>query len=72
MSAESVSRAFEPEFFDDRAIAQRTGMSRVWFQQARASGDGPPYFRCGRRRLYRWSEVVAWLESHRDSGKVSR
>jgi predicted DNA-binding transcriptional regulator AlpA len=34
----------------------------------RQNGDGPPYIRAGGRRiLYRWSDVLEWLDQRRYS-----
>lgn len=53
------------EFLDDRELARRTPISRVQFQVWRARGGGPPYRKIGRRCIYLWSEVVAWIDSQR-------
>jgi hypothetical protein len=55
----------EPEYVDDRTLTARTSISRVCWQTWRARGVGPAYYKVGRRCLYRWSEVSAWLESKR-------
>ena len=39
-------------------------LSRSTLAKWRASGEGPPYHRCGRRLIYYFkSEIDAWLES---------
>jgi len=57
------------DFVDDRALAKRTPIARVTWQTWRRVGEGPPVYRIGTgkrsRCLYRWSEVVEWLEQHR-------
>ena len=63
-SGEAVAPA--SDWVDDRDLAAEGGrltpLSRVWWQQLRARGEGPRYYRVGGRRiLYRWSEVQAWL-----------
>lgn len=60
-----------PEYVDDRTLAARTSISRVTWQTWRARGEGPPYHKVGRRCLYRWAEVSAWLESKRVEPKAS-
>lgn len=57
-----------PDYVDDRALEERTPLSRSWYQQARIRGSGPPWIKVGRRALYRWADVVAWLESQRVGG----
>ena len=52
----------EPDFVDDRQLAERTPIKRETWQQWRMRGDGPRFFRVGRRVLYRWSEVADWIE----------
>lgn len=58
----------DPIYVDDRELARRTPIRRITWQTWRRQGTGPPFYKLGRRCLYRWSEVVAWLESHRVAG----
>jgi hypothetical protein len=58
------------EWVDDRVLAQRTPISRVAWQTWRARDKGPPYYQVGRRCLYKWPEVLAWLESKRTVPKL--
>jgi hypothetical protein len=51
------------EYLDDRQLAQRTPFSRAHWQKMRQRGDGPVYRKVGRRCLYRWADVVAWIEA---------
>jgi predicted DNA-binding transcriptional regulator AlpA len=51
------------EYVDDRELAARTPIARITWQTWRSKGKGPPYYQVGRRCLYRWTEVLAWLES---------
>ena len=57
------------EYCDDRALAAQTPIARVTWQVMRQNGEGPPHYKIGRRCIYRWSEVVAWLESNRVGGE---
>lgn len=60
----------EPEYVDDRDLAQLTPIKRVTWQQMRARGTGPPWYRLGRRCIYRLADVRAWIEQHvRDARK---
>ncbi len=58
------------EYIDDKQLAERTPFSRITFQVWRANSKGPPYYRVGRRCLYKWHEVVEWLEGRRVEGKA--
>ena len=57
----------EREYLDDRELARRTPLARATWQKMRHEGKGPPVRRVGRRCLYLWSEVVAWIESQRSA-----
>lgn len=48
--------------------AQILGVSPITLEQMRPRGDGPPFFRCGRRVRYRLGSVIAW----RDARTVGR
>jgi hypothetical protein len=56
------------EFVDDRVLEARTSIKRVTWQHYRARGEGPPFYKINRKILYRWSEVVAWIEARRVGG----
>jgi hypothetical protein len=53
-------------YVDDRDLAELTPLKRVTWQQMRAAGTGPPFTRQGRRCIYAWSDVVAWLAEDHD------
>ena len=50
-------------FLDDRDLERLTPIKRVTYQVMRAQGIGPKYFRIGTRCVYKWSDVVEWIES---------
>ena len=52
-------------FVDTQELAERTGVSAITWARKRCLGapHTPKYLRIGRRVLYRWSDVEAWLES---------
>ncbi|HEY3807248.1 MAG TPA: hypothetical protein VGL61_31825 [Kofleriaceae bacterium] len=52
-----------PEYVDDRYLAAHTPISRSQWQLSRRAGGGPPFMKVGRRCLYKWSDVVAWLDA---------
>ena len=65
----AISANITVEFVDDRELAKRTPYSRVSWQQFRRDGKGPRYYQpSGRRVLYNWAEVVAWIESAATGG----
>lgn len=66
-----AQNANEPEYVDDRQLAARTSISRDTWRQWRSRGKGPPYLLVGRRCLYKWAEVEAWLETKRVEPKAS-
>lgn len=45
-------------------LAARTGIAESTWNKRRLTGDGPSYIKAGRRVLYRWSDVEAWLTDH--------
>lgn len=53
------------EYVDDRYLAAHTPIARITWKTWRAKGSGPPYYQLGRRCLYKWVEVLAWIESKR-------
>lgn len=50
-------------YVDDRDLAVMTPISRAQWRAWRAAKEGPPWRKVGRRVVYRWSEVEAWLEA---------
>ena len=46
---------------DTKAAAERVGFSPGTFQNMRVYGGGPPFVKCGRKVLYRDSDVDTWL-----------
>jgi len=51
------------KYVDDRDLAKLTPISRDQWQAMRYAKEGPPYRKIGRRVVYRWADVVAWIES---------
>ena len=52
-----------PELLGASALAQLTGIPASTWRWWASVGEGPPSFKLGRRRLWRRSEVVAWIAS---------
>lgn len=44
-------------------VAERTTLSKVWLERARAEGIGPAWRKIGRRVVYRLDHVISWIES---------
>jgi hypothetical protein len=55
----------EAEYVSEITLAERTTMTRAFWQTLRARGKGPAFYKIGRRCLYKWHEVQAWLEGQR-------
>jgi hypothetical protein len=51
------------EYLPESALCEQYPFSPRTVQRWRATGDGPPYIRVGRRILYRRSDVEEWLSS---------
>lgn len=48
-------------FIDTQRLSGLTGIAASTWNKKRLSGDGPAFIKAGRRVLYRWSDVEAWL-----------
>lgn len=53
----------QSEYIDTVALAKRTGIAASTWTKRRLTGDGPSYRAIGRRVIYRWSDVEAWLDA---------
>ena len=52
-------------------VAQRLSVSEATIFRMLRSRTGPPSYKIGKRRLFRESDVLVWLESEcRDNGRV--
>jgi predicted DNA-binding transcriptional regulator AlpA len=61
------------DYIDVDEVALLTGMSRSWLQHVRPIGEGPPFYRMGKKRiLYRRDEVENWVASRQVSTAPSR
>lgn len=62
----------EPEYVDDRVLIARFSLSRSFWQELRARGKGPPYYKVGGKRiLYKLHEVQQWMEAQRTEPKAA-
>lgn len=54
----------EGEYLTEQEVARRTTLSPRTLQRLRLRNDGGPAFsRVGRRVLYRWADVEAWIRA---------
>lgn len=51
------------KFLTDAQLEQRTPIKRATYRKWRSRGGkkGPPFYKFGRKVLYRWSEVQEWV-----------
>ena len=48
-----------------KEAAPLVGLTERGLEMTRFRGDGPPYFRVGKRIRYRREDILNWLENHR-------
>lgn len=53
-----------PEHLCTKDLATRLGLHHNTLIKWRITGNGPPFIKVGRRVVYRWWEVEAWLTKH--------
>lgn len=61
MTQSDSTAASDAEYVDDRELARRTPIRRATWQWWRREGGGPPFYKLGRRCVYRWPDVEAWI-----------
>jgi predicted DNA-binding transcriptional regulator AlpA len=49
------------EYLTVRQLEARSNISASTWNKRRLSGDSPPFLKIGKKVLYRWSDVEAWL-----------
>lgn len=69
--ATSTPVILAPEYVDDRDLERLTPFKRVTWQLMRAKGNGPRWFKIGRRCLYKVADVRLWIERHERDGNSS-
>ncbi len=47
-------------------VLDYTGLTPSGFYSMRHRGAGPPAYRIGKKLMFRWSDVEAWVETRRD------
>lgn len=50
------------EYIRTEVLAQRTGLTKRFWEKLRLRGGGPPYTKAGSAVLYDPAKVAAWLE----------
>lgn len=51
-------------FLTVQQAAKLLGVSSSWLNKLRLTGGGPPFFKLGRRVLYRRDDIDAWTAIH--------
>lgn len=51
------------DYMTEREVVERTTLSQRTLQRYRSAGGGPTWSRLGRRVVYRWADVEAWIRS---------
>lgn len=72
MSQMSLPDLAERKYVDDRDLARLTPISRAHWQAMRVAGEGPPWRKLGRRVVYEWADVVAWIEKQPGSANGAK
>lgn len=55
----------EQEYFSEKEVAQKTGLSIKTLQNHRATGTGLPFFRIGRTVRYGSEDIKEYMNEHR-------
>lgn len=50
------------QYIDTERLAELTGIAASTWSKRRLTGETPPFRKVGRRVLYLWSDVEAWLD----------
>ena len=53
------------DYLSPAEVAKRTPFTVKALEVKRHKGEGPKWRSCGRRIIYKWSDVVAWIEGVR-------
>lgn len=62
---ESTACPFPFRVVSEAELAEWTGNSKRFWQQKRADGSGPPFFKVGGTVRYALPDVIEWLENRR-------
>lgn len=53
------------EFMNEKAVADRLGLSPSTLYRLRKKDEGPDCSKIGGRIVYRWADVVRYFEEHK-------
>jgi predicted DNA-binding transcriptional regulator AlpA len=53
------------EYVDERELERRLGIAGKTWRNWRAARKGPPYRKLGKRVVYLWTEVQAWIDAQK-------
>lgn len=53
------------DYLSPADVAKHTPFTVKALEVKRHKGEGPKWHACGRRIIYKWSDVVAWIEGER-------
>lgn len=66
MVAQSSSAKPAPnDYLSPAQVAKHTPFTAKALEIKRHKGEGPKWHACGRRIIYKWSDIVAWIEGGR-------
>lgn len=60
----------ERRYVSDRELAKLTSIAQSTWQQMRYAKEGPPWRKIGKRVVYCWEEVEAWIKAQPGGGEV--
>jgi hypothetical protein len=64
MKASEEPQGDPADFLNDTELGERLGIAPVTLRGWRMAGTGPPFYKLGRRVVYSWPKVQAWLATH--------
>lgn len=62
----------QPDYLGSADLQGRTGIPASTWRYWAMNNFGPRSFKCGRRRLWRWSEVEAWIDAQEAATATGR
>lgn len=71
-TAPAVATVEIEPYITELELATRTTLSRAQLRFLRGRGEGPPFYKLGRRVVYLWTECRAWIDAQRVSSAEAR
>lgn len=65
-----MTKTKDSEMVNDVRGAEFIDYSPKTLRNYRSSGKGPPYYKIGRKILYKREELLTWVEKHRIDPEV--